>query len=466
MSASQNLWRSRANRRSVLKMAGAGAGAAALAGYAGQRGFRAGAQDSTEISFWTPGGDAVFCAGFDTIGANFHAAHPDITVEEVQCGTGQETFNEVLLARVAAGDPPDSTILWTAPAAFAVHGALEPLDDLMASSVYSQVENWPEAVLASCQYEGKTYGLPATAGTYAVIYNQELLEAKGIPSDRDSFPKTWADLRALSKEFTQWDGDTLVSMGCLPRPGDGIEFAVVSASNGGQLYDATNQQYTIDSAQNVEIMQFFVDWLDEEYKGDYQKVVQSGNWSENLVEGQPPQWQGGKMLSIRTGFWITGVMYANAEPVFTKWDAATFPTGPSGTTAVSGYWPNWLVIPKGSKHVAEAFSYLDYMCVDGIKVWFDNVPDLPTNKQVPLMVPKVAIDRRGQEFADDITEFFRGLLDIATPMWTSPVVDFANDQLALALDKIMYKESSPEDALGEAQEASQGELERVLKSGS
>ncbi len=206
MRGSQNLGRggpSRTDRRSLLKMAGAGAGAAALAGYGGHRGFRAGAQESTQISFWTPGGSGVFCDGFNTISENFTQVHPEITVEEVQCGTGQENFNEVLLARVASGDPPDSTILWTAPAAFAARGALEPLDDLMAASVNSQLENWPEAVLASCQWEGQTYGLPATAGTYAVIYNQEMLESKGIPSDRASFPKTWSDLRALSKEFTQ-----------------------------------------------------------------------------------------------------------------------------------------------------------------------------------------------------------------------------------------------------------------------
>jgi hypothetical protein len=106
------------------------------------------------------------------------------------------------------------------------------------------------------------------------------------------------------------------------------------------------------------------------------------------------------------------------------------------------------------------------MVVDGIKIWFDNIPDLPTNAKVPLLVPQVAVEKRGEEFATEITEFFRGLLDISTPMWTSPVTDFANDQLTLAIDKIMYKEASPKDALGEAQQASQSELERVLNSAS
>ena len=49
----------------------------------------------------------------------------------------------------------------------------------------------------------------------------------------------------------------------------------------------------------------------------------------------------------------TGEFYAHIEPVFTRWDAAKFPVGPSGTESKSGYWPNWLVVPKGTDHAAE-----------------------------------------------------------------------------------------------------------------
>ncbi|MEA2524336.1 MAG: multiple sugar transport system substrate-binding protein [Thermomicrobiales bacterium] len=452
--------RGQTSRRGLFQLAAAGGGAALLASRAGQ----ALGQDKVELEFWTPGGSGPFCQGFETIAQNYETLHPNVNIGETQCGTGEQNFNEVLLARIAAGNPPDATVLWTSPAALAVRSALEPLDALMATSQYSQLENWPAAVLASCQWEGQTYGLPATAGTYAAIYNQELFESKGIPSDRASFPKTWDELRQLSKEFTVWNGDTLDSMGVVPRPADAVEFAVLSACNGSQLYDTANQKYTIDSAQNVELMDFFVAWLDEEYRGDYQKVLESGNWSEIIVDGKPPAFQEGKLAVVRTGFWITGEFYAHTEPKFERWDAARFPIGPSGTESKSGYWPNWLVVPKGTDNAAEAFSYLDYIGGEGIKVWFNNIPDLPTNSKVPLLVPQVAVDKRGEEFGKDITEFFRSQLEIATPMWTSPVVDFANDQVFRAIEQIMYKRSSPKDALGQAQRASQAELERVLAS--
>ncbi|HEX5691172.1 MAG TPA: hypothetical protein VFX76_14260, partial [Roseiflexaceae bacterium] len=143
---------------------------------------------------------------------------------------------------------------------------------------------------------------------------------------------------------------------------------------------------------------------------------------------------------------------------------ALFPVGPSGTKSVSGYWPNWLVIPKGSKQREAAFGYLDYMTAEGMKVWFANIPDMPANRKAPTdLMPELTAQKRGQEFAKDITAFFRSQLDIATPMWNSPVQDFANDQLRGAVEQILTKAASPKDALTEIQAACQAKLEEALK---
>ncbi len=470
----RSLMRRQYGRRDFLKLAGLGGGAAFLAAcgaptsaptQAGSPATSAPAE-KTVVSFWTPGGSDVFCQGFNTIAANFEAVESSIDISEVKCGTGDEQFsyNEQLLANIAAGTPPDSTIVWTSPVAFAVRNAVEPLDDLMAGSKYSQIENWPAGVLASCQYDGKTYGLPATAGTYGIYYNQEMLDAKGIPSGRADFPKTWDELKRLSAEFVQWDGDTLLSAGFMPWY-DQVELAVWSGLNGSQLYDTENRKFTIDSEQNIEMLEFALGWLDEQYKGDWVKVQASDNWGGySDANGRPPAWQEGKLLAVTQGFWFNGDMYGSEFKGWEKWNAAPFPVGPSGSKSVSGYWPNWLVIPKGSKHVQQAFQYLDYMSVEGIKVWFDNIPDLPANKLVSKdLIPQAVIDKRGQEFAADVNAFFRSQLDVATPMWNSPVQDFANDQIGRAADQVLNKVATPKDALAEAQRASQAELDKVFK---
>jgi ABC-type glycerol-3-phosphate transport system substrate-binding protein len=454
------------NRRRLVQIAGLGGGSLLIATSGAMMAPRNAfsAQDKVTLNFWTPGGSPPYCEVHNEIATDFSTKNPSIQINEVQCGTSStEDFIQILLGSVAAGNPPDATILWDTPVSLGARGALTALDDYMQGATYAGVDNWPAALLSSCQFEGQTFGLPVTAGMYGIWYNQELFESKGIPSDRASFPKTWDELRLLSKEFTSWDGDTLLSAGCLPW-NDENTLAIWSALNGSQLYDADAQMYTINNESNIAMMEYAIDWLDEEYKGDINLVNASGSWDAYPNDaGQPPMFQSGQLAMCESGSWMTGDFYNYIEPVFERWDVANYPVGPGGTTSVTGYWPNWIAMPKGSDHPDEAFAYVDYMCGEGVIKWFDIVPDMPTNSQVPELVPQLLIDRRGEEFATEIMKFFRDLGDIATPMWDSPVQGLATDKLRLAIEKIMTKTQTPTDALTEAQNAAQAELESVLK---
>jgi ABC-type glycerol-3-phosphate transport system substrate-binding protein len=75
----------------------------------------------------------------------------------------------------------------------------------------------------------------------------------------------------------------------------------------------------------------------------------------------------------------------------------------------------------------------------------------------------VVIDKRGKEFGDAASEFFRKQFDVVTPMWDSPVQSFAQDQLQTALEAVLNKKSAPKDALAQAQQACQAQLEKALK---
>ena len=464
--------RSTFNRRRLLQTAALGGGglaalAAGGAAVVGSRGPRAAlaAQDRTSLTFWTPGGSPTYCDTHTEIAADYAAVNPDVEIQ-FQCGVG-EGFLERLLGSVAAGNPPEATVLWDTPVTLGVQGALRPLDDLMPTGEYTPAENWPAAVLASSQFDGQTWGLPVVAPTYGLWYNEELFESKGIPSDRASFPKTWDELRRLSKEFTQWDGDRLVSAGFVFNLGPYTLAGTIpiwSALNGGQIYDAANRRYTIDSEPNVQMFDYFVAWLDEEYKGDYAAVRRSGSWGYSPSdEGQPPQFQAGKLAMTEVGSFGMGDLYAYGDVAFTRWNVASYPVGPGGTETVAGYWPSWLVIPKDSEHPEEMFRYLDYMSGVGVQKWFAAVPDMPTNSKVPPLLPQIVVEKRGEEFAADVVNFFRGQLDVATPMWDSPVQNFAQDQLLNAMERIFNKQAPPREVLTETQQACQAELDKVLQ---
>jgi ABC-type glycerol-3-phosphate transport system substrate-binding protein len=68
----------------------------------------------------------------------------------------------------------------------------------------------------------------------------------------------------------------------------------------------------------------------------------------------------------------------------------------------------------------------------------------------------------GETKATEVNTFFHNQLDNAVPMWNSPVEDFYLDQLYVAIEAILNKAATPEDALGEAQRASQDELDKLL----
>ena len=195
------------------------------------------------VTFWTPGGSPTYCEVHTEIAADYKAVNPNVTVN-FQCGTDPDAFTERLLGAIAAGNPPDATVYWDTPVSLGVRGALLPLDELMASAEYAGVENWPAGVLASCQFDGQTWGLPVAAGTYGIWYNQELFEAKGHPERPRQLPQdVGRAARSSRRSSPQWDGDRLETAGFVsPATSDlAPTLPIWSALNGGQLYDAANQ---------------------------------------------------------------------------------------------------------------------------------------------------------------------------------------------------------------------------------
>ncbi|MCD6030093.1 MAG: extracellular solute-binding protein family 1 [Thermomicrobiales bacterium] len=463
----------RPNRLTRRQMLGAGvAGGAALTLLGGQSripgiapGYAA-AQEQTALRFWVPPGSPLYCEVQQEIAADYAAIDQTILWEEVQCLPGEvDDYFQAILAAIAAGNPPDAMIIWDTPVALGARDALLAIDDLMAASEHAQVDKWPEGLLASCQYAGQTYGLPVTAGLYGLWYNPNLFDEKGIPSDRESLPKTWDEMRQLSKEFTVWDGDRLVSAGFVPNNGEfnAFELEVWSALNGGTLYDAENQTYTIDSETNIEMMDFFVSWIDEEYRGDLALVRSSAGWSGYVTEdGLPPAYQAGNQAMLQQGSWLMGDFAAEVEPTFDNWNIGNHPVGPSGEASVSGYWPNWLALPAGATNPEAVFGYVDYMSAVGVEKWFNAIPDIPTNADAPDVLPQGVVDTRGEEFAAEIMAFWATQAEMATPMWDSPVQGFANDRLGQAVERILTKTGTPAEELAAAQADCQAELESLL----
>ncbi|NJN82025.1 MAG: extracellular solute-binding protein [Caldilineaceae bacterium] len=415
------------------------------------------AMESTTISWWNGFSTESVQQVAPQIVADFESLNEGIKVEfELSGGPpGGGQLMEVLLSRIAAGNPPDSVTIWSAPSEFGAQGALVELDDMMAQATHATADAFFDGPLNSCRWDGKIYGLPASAGAGSVFINTDMFEEKGISISRDDFPVTWDELKALSAEFVEYDGANLVTGGFVPWADSWLK-PVWSGLNGGLLFDAEGNQYLIDSDENVQWMEYMVQWLDEQYQGDIEALNVAGNWGSVYPDSVFHQ---GRTPMASSGSWAcTDVDFPFG------WEIAKFPVGPSGSASVTGFWPNWWALPKGTGHPQEAFLFSEYFCTEGWITWYKVIFDTPAWRGFPEgVVTQKLIDTQGDERAQEIHNWYADYLNSTVDMWNSPVEAFASDTLDTTISEILHKTKSPAEALSEAQARIQSHLEETMK---
>jgi ABC-type glycerol-3-phosphate transport system substrate-binding protein len=312
-------------------------------------------------------------------------------------------------------------------------------------------------VLKSCQWQGKLYGLPSSAGAGAVYVNTAKFKEKNIAFARDSFPKTWDEMKALSKEFVTIENGEVTAGGFVPFVGNSWLYPAWSAMNGGQIFDSASNTYKIDSDQNVQWVESWVAWLDEQYGGDLEKLNTAGNWAGTYPD---TAFNLGKVAMATEGSWST----TDAEIPF-EFDVARLPYGPGGSKSMTAFWPNWWVLPKGTKQPEAAFKLIEFIATTGWETWYKFIMDTPSWKQFPpdVLTTKL-VDTVGMERAKNFNSFFADYLNDAVEMWTSPVETFAQDTLSTAVTEALSKQKPAKQALADAQKLCQDKLNTALKS--
>ncbi|HJZ49371.1 MAG TPA: sugar ABC transporter substrate-binding protein, partial [Roseiflexaceae bacterium] len=388
----------------------------------------------------------------------FEKQNPDIKVDYQNPGGtgGGGSYTEALLSKIAGGNPPDVATLFSTPAEFAASGSLVPIDDYMSAAKTAKPDAFYPAPLKSCQWQSKTYALPSSAGAGAVFYNVDMFKAKNLPIARDQFPKTWDELKALSKEFLVQENGEIKQAGIVPFVGNTWLYPAWSAMNGGKIYDAASNKYMIDSEQNVQWLDSWVKWLDEQFGGDYEKLNQAAHWEDVYPDSAFNQ---KKAAMEPSGSWAV----TDAEIPF-AWEVAKLPYGPSGSKSMTSFWPNWWAIPKGAQHPEAAFRFLEFISTTGWEIWYGFIMDTPSWKQFPKTVSTTKlVNAVGKDRAAEVDAFFADYLNDAVEMWTSPVESFANDTLGAAVGEVLSKKKSAKDALAEVQKLCQDKLNETLK---
>jgi multiple sugar transport system substrate-binding protein len=309
-----------------------------------------------------------------------------------------------------------------------------------------------EGAIAEVQWDGKTWGMPLNGSPAAMFYNTDILAANGLPIERDKLPKTWDELKEMSAKVTKWDGDKLTMSGANPWVQNWAWYGEM-VSAGGSLWDGA--KYTINKPENAELVKYWVNWINEQYKGDIDNYNKQGTFSG----AYPEQAFGMKQQAICTdGMWAI-----THTPPEVKYEVAKMPYGLNGKKSATSNWPNLMFIPKGAKHPKEAFALAAYYATDGQYEWWDRWADVPVWKKFPEdRAPKDLVSRVGTDKALDLTRFTRSCLSDLVIQWNSPIDDFATDELFRAVDQALHKAMDPQAALDAAQDTVSAKLTEVL----
>jgi ABC-type glycerol-3-phosphate transport system substrate-binding protein len=388
----------------------------------------------------------------------FTDENPGVKVDfEISGGPpGGGNFTELLLARIAAGNPPDTCTLWDPPSGYGSRGALADIDELMVNAAVAKSSAFYEGVLKSCQFKGKTYGLPASAGVGCLFINKQLFEDKGLSTKREDLPKTWNELREVSAKMVSYNGSDLEIYGMTPWD-QNVMLSTWSQNNGGTIFDAATLTYKIDSPENIEWFQFWLDWLDGQYKGDLEKL--------NIVATAPDVYPDSPFAMGKSAIGTSGAWACTDAGIPFKWELFALPVGPSGSASKSFYWPNWFAMPSGGPHPQESFKFVEHMTTKGWAVWYENATiDTPAWNGISADIINKALEKQeGRERAVELQNYFAEMLKTTADVWTSPIESFATDTLASAVGELLNKKTAPSEALANAQKVIQAQLDETMK---
>jgi len=286
---------------------------------------------------------------------DFEAKHPGIKVESIVISQGG--MNERYLQAIAGGAPPD-VIMINAQGlkSLADKGALIPLDNLITRDPEGLV---PEDIFYPAEvnlhrWEGKQFGLPgATAGVRSLLWcNADMFADAGLPAQP---PVTWQELAGCAEKLHEVDSDgTVTRIGFVPFWRGFLDWLY---SNNGRFLTDDGKKLIFESPEGVEALTWIVDYV-EKFGGFnvLQSALSGGGIRAAFYNGQLAiYWDGVWMFyQLKTeaphiDYFVSRFPYNAANP-----DAR--PVEPVGAAFGWSY-----AIPKGAKHVEEAWEWIKYI---------------------------------------------------------------------------------------------------------
>jgi multiple sugar transport system substrate-binding protein len=283
----------------------------------------------------------------------FHSAYPKIRIH-MSTSLGDAGYEAKLLTLVAGGLAPDIVHVTQGNFPFfAAKGVLQPVDQFVAEDRSFALDSLFPQVVNGMRYGGALLGLPSDFSTIVMLYNIDLLDARGV--ERPAGNWTWGDFLDICKRLT-YDAD---------RDGhaDFWGTAVTESynrwpawvwMNGGDVFSPDLTRCTMDSPEAIGGLGWYIDLLRK--------------YNVAPTPAMSPEMEGQRLLELFASSRV-GVM-ADSRYQYKKYllrgkgvpfalECAPMPRGPAGQATTFIWGGNCIM--RGSPVAREAWEFLKFI---------------------------------------------------------------------------------------------------------
>lgn len=284
---------------------------------------------------------------------DFEAEYPNVDVELVNAGTGNDQYTALQNAIAAGSGVPDvAQVEYYALPQFALS---ESFADLAAYGAGDLEGTFTPGPWNSVHAGEGIYGLPMDSGPMALFYNKELFDKHGV-----EVPATWEEFAEAARALHEADPDVYITN----DTGDAGFTTSLIWQAGGQPYtvDGTNVGIDFTGEGSTKFTEAWQQLIDEEL------LAPISSWSDEWYQGLG----NGTIATLATGAWMPANLESGVADGAGKWAAAPLPQWEEGANASAENGGSSLAIPSASEQGALAYGFLEYANVgDGVQTRVD-----------------------------------------------------------------------------------------------
>jgi multiple sugar transport system substrate-binding protein len=357
----------------------------------------------------------------------FNQTHPQIQVEALYIGQGDQQPPKVLAA-VVGNAPPN--MLWYAPTLtgqLVELDAIRPLEDwFMGSSLKDQID---PVLLESMELEGHLWSIPFGTNNVGIFYRPSLFRAAGVTT----IPKTWEELRQVAKKLTtRSKGKTHYGMLLPLGKGEWTVFMWLPFlwGSGGDLTN-TSGELNLVNPEAIAALQFWRDLIT-----DGSAVLSQPERGYEL-----DRFIAGKVAMQLTGPWTLRQLKAAGV----DFDVMPIPVKVERATSIGG--ENLFIFKSTPEQEQAALTFAEYVLSEEFQTeWAIGTGYLPVNLR----------SRQSQKYQEFITQqpVIKVFLEQAEYGRSRPIIPGYNrisEKLGRAIEAALLGKSTPEASLKAAQ---------------